>query len=156
MAAAPAGLGSGADRFGFRGVTIDHQGRPRAAETTSDIEPREHRMDQDDLTKKTKQQMEQAAATAALLTRGMQTMALETAEYSRGMMENATHFMEKLSQAKTLADAMQLQTDYARKQFDGLVAQATKLSDLYKDIATQAAEPFEKAIAAMKDLTPKS
>jgi hypothetical protein len=112
-------------------------------------------MEPEDLTKMTKRQMEQAAATAALLTRGLQTVALETAEYSKGMMENTTHFMEKLTQAKTLSDAMQLQSDYARKQFDGLVAQATKMSDLYKDLATQAAEPFEKAMSSMKDLTHK-
>ena len=54
--------------------------------------------------------------------------------------------MEKLFGAKSVDTAIQLQSEFAKAQFEGFVAQATKISDIYKDIAKEAFKPIEAAI----------
>ena len=55
--------------------------------------------------------------------------------------------MEKLLGAKSVETAIQIQTEYAKGVYEGFVAQATKLNELYVKLATEAFKPVEAAIS---------
>src|SRR3954470_12839064 len=52
-------------------------------------------------------------------------------------------FAQELVGARTLPEAGELWTGYARKQFETLTAQARELAELSKKIATETAEPIK-------------
>ena len=94
-----------------------------------------------------KEQLEQVKESAASVTRGLQAIATETTDFSKRSLENTSSFMEKLIGVKSVDTAIQLQSEFAKSQFEGFVAQATKIGDIYKGIAKDAFKPLEAAIA---------
>ena len=63
--------------------------------------------------------------------------------------EEGTAAVEKLFGAKTLEKAIEVQTEYAKKAYEGFVAEATKLGELYTDLAREVYKPFEGYLAKM-------
>ena len=103
-------------------------------------------MDINDAQKFGKDQMEQFSASAAAVARGFQTLASETTEYSKRSLESTCSFIEMLTGVKSVETAIQLQSEFVKSQFDGFVAQATKVGEIYKDIAKEAFRPMESAM----------
>jgi hypothetical protein len=77
------------------------------------------------------------------LSKGMQAIASEMADYSKKVFEQGTAATEKLIGAKSLEKAFEVQSDYAKTAYEGFVAEATKLGELYTDLAKEAYKPFE-------------
>ena len=77
------------------------------------------------------------------LSKGTQVIAAEVADYSKRSFEDGTKVVEKLFGAKSFDKAIEIQTDYAKTAYEGFVAQATKLGELYADVAKEAYKPFE-------------
>jgi phasin family protein len=101
----------------------------------------------EDFQKISKDQMEQFSATAASVARGFQAIATETTDYSKRSIESTSSFVEKLFGAKSVDTAIQLQSEFAKAQMEGFIAQATKIGEIYKDIAKEAFKPVEAAMA---------
>ena len=101
----------------------------------------------EDLQKISKDQMEQVSTTAASVARGFQAIANETTDYSKRSLETTSAFFEKLVGAKSVDTAIQIQSEFAKTQFEGFVAQANKIGEIYKDIAKDAFKPIETAFA---------
>jgi hypothetical protein len=57
--------------------------------------------------------------------------------------EQGTAATEKLIGAKSLEKAIEVQSDYVKSSYEGFVAEATKLGELYADLAKEAYKPFE-------------
>lgn len=72
-----------------------------------------------------------------------QTIATENADFMKRSFEEGQKVTEKLLGVKTLQDAIQIQTDYVRSSFEGLVAQTSKISQLAINTAKEAGAPFE-------------
>ncbi len=81
--------------------------------------------------------------------KGMQAIAVEAADYSKKSFENGTSLMEKLVGVKTIDKAFELQADFAKSSYEGAVAQATKMGELYTAALKEAFKPFEAAMAKM-------
>lgn len=79
--------------------------------------------------------------------KGFQALAVEAADYSKKSFEQGTAMVEKLVGVKTLDKAFELQADFAKNQYEGAVAQATKIGELYTATIKEAFKPFEAAIA---------
>jgi len=94
-----------------------------------------------------KEQFEAATAAATSLTKGWQTIAAETTDYSKRSLENGSAFFEKLLRANSLDSAVQIQSEYAKTSYEGFVAQVTRITELYSDLAREAFKPVESAIA---------
>jgi phasin family protein len=94
-----------------------------------------------------KDQMESATTAASTLSKGVQEIAAEAAEYSKKSLEESTALVEKLLGAKTLDTAIQLQSDYAKSAYETFVSKATKFGELYTSLAKEAFKPMEAAIA---------
>ena len=77
------------------------------------------------------------------LSKGLQAIATEMADYSKKVFEQGTAATEKLIGAKSLEKAFEVQSDYVKSAYEGFVAEATKLSELYADLAKEAYRPFE-------------
>jgi hypothetical protein len=77
------------------------------------------------------------------LSKGLQAIATEMADYSKKVFEQGTAATEKLIGAKSLEKAFEVQSDYAKTAYEGFVAEATKLGELYTDLAKEAYKPFE-------------
>ena len=90
-----------------------------------------------------KDNMDAAMKSFGALSKSMQAIAVEMADYSKKLFEQGTAATEQLIGAKSLEKAIEVQTDYAKSSYEGFVAEATKLGELYADLAREAYKPFE-------------
>ena len=100
----------------------------------------------EDFQKMSQSQIEQMSTTAASMARGFQAIASETTDYSKRSIENTSSFMEKFFGAKSIDTAIQLQTEFAKSQFEGMLAQTNKITEIYRDMAKEAFKPVETAM----------
>ncbi len=94
-----------------------------------------------------KENVEATMKALSSLQAGAQTIAVETADYAKKSFEQSTAVLEKLVSAKTLDKAIEIQTDYLKSSYEGFVAQATKMSELYAGLAKEAFKPIEGMVA---------
>jgi phasin family protein len=97
----------------------------------------------DDVQKVGKENMDVAMKSFGVVSKGFQAIATEVADYSKKSFEDSTAAIEKLMGAKTLEKAVEVQSDYVRSAYEGFVAQATKIGELYADLAKESYKPFE-------------
>jgi phasin family protein len=101
----------------------------------------------EDFQKISKDQLDQFSTAAASIARGFQALANETTDYSKRSLEHTSAFVEKLVGVKSLDTAIQLQAEFAKTQFESFIAQASKIGDIYKEIAKEAFKPMEAAVS---------
>lgn len=101
----------------------------------------------DDVQKMSKENMDVAMKSFGAVSKGVQAIAAEFADYSKKSFEEGTAALEKLFGAKTLEKAIEVQSDYVKSSYEGFVAEATKLGDLYSDLAKETYKPFEGFMA---------
>ena len=77
------------------------------------------------------------------VTKGMQAIAVEAADYSKKSFEEGTQAFEKLFAVKSFDKAIEVQTAYLKGAYEGFVAEATKLGELYANLAKETYKPFE-------------
>ena len=94
-----------------------------------------------------KEQFGAAAGATTNFAKTLQTIATETADYSKKSLESGSAFMEKLLGAKSYESAIQIQSEYVKTSYAGFVAQATKMGELYSNFAKEAFKPVETAVA---------
>jgi hypothetical protein len=82
--------------------------------------------------------------------KGWQTIANEMTDYSKRSFEEGTATFEKLLSAKTIEQAFEIQSSYAKRAYDDYVQQMSKIGSFYSDIAKEAYKPVEKAFAARR------
>ncbi|MGH9809754.1 MAG: phasin family protein [Terriglobia bacterium] len=101
----------------------------------------------EDVQKMSKDNMDATMKSLGALSKASQTIATEMADYSKKSFEDGSKVMEKLLGAKSLDKAIEIQTDYAKTAYEGFVAQATKIGELYADFAKETYKPFEAYVA---------
>jgi phasin family protein len=104
-------------------------------------------MTSEEMQKLSKDSMEMAMTSFGALSKSAQAIAVEVVDYSKKSVEGSTAAWEKLMGAKSLEKAMEVQGEYLKSSYEGFVAEATKLGELYVDLAKEAYKPFEGAIA---------
>lgn len=82
--------------------------------------------------------------------KGAQTLAAEMADYARKSFEQGTAAVEKLFGARTLDRAIEVQGEFAKTAYEGFVSQATKIGEIYADVAKETYKPFEGYAAKLK------
>ena len=100
----------------------------------------------DDVQKYGKDNMDATMKAWGQVSKGVQAIAAETADYSKKSFEEGSATMEKLLGAKSIEKAMEIQTAYAKSAYEGFVAQATKMGELYADLAKESYKPFETLV----------
>ena len=81
------------------------------------------------------------------VSKGWQAIATEFADFSKKSFEDGSAALEKLFGAKSLEKAIEVQSDYVKTTYEGFIAEATKLGELYTDLAKETYKPYEGMIA---------
>jgi len=102
-------------------------------------------MNTDDMQKFGKATMDTALSSFGAWSKNAQAIAVEVVDYSKKSLEDSTAAWERLMGAKTLEKAMEVQGEYLKSSYADFVAEATKLGELYVDLAREAYKPFEGA-----------
>jgi len=103
-------------------------------------------MDADPMQKFGKESMDMAMTAFGAWAKNAQAIATEVADYSKKSFEDSAAAFEKLIGAKSLENAMEVQTEYLRSSYEEFVAESAKISELYADLARAAYKPFESVL----------
>ena len=90
-----------------------------------------------------KDRFEAAAAAAANFFKGVQQIATEATSYSRNSVTASVGLVEGLFGAKSLGEAIQIQSDAAKSAHEAFVAQTVKVGELYASLAKEAFRPVD-------------
>jgi phasin family protein len=101
----------------------------------------------EDFQKLGKDNMDTCMKQFGTVSKGWQAIATEFADYSKKSFEDGSAALERLFGAKTLDKAIEVQSDYVKTAYEGFVAEATKLGELYTDLAKESYKPFEGLLA---------
>jgi phasin family protein len=104
----------------------------------------------EDLQQVSKENIDIAMKSVGAVSKSAQAIAVEVADYSNKTFEESTAALEKLFGVKSLEKAIELQTEYAKTAYEGFVAEATKIGELYADLAKESYKPFETMLAKAK------
>jgi phasin family protein len=104
-------------------------------------------MSPEEMQKLSKDQMDTAMNSFGAWNKSVQAITAEVADYSKKSFEGAAAAWEKLLSAKSPDKAMELQSEYLKSSYEGFIAEANKLGEMYVDFAKEAYKPFESVLA---------
>jgi phasin family protein len=96
----------------------------------------------EELTELSKGNVEAFVASTKIVAKGLETVGQEVADFSRKSFEDASAALKSFTEVKSATDFFRLQSEFARTQFDGLVAESSKLSETMIKLAGDVAEPL--------------
>jgi phasin family protein len=79
--------------------------------------------------------------------KGFQAIAAEFTDYSKKAFEDSTRAFEQVIGAKSIEQAVEIQSQYAKKAYDNYVAEMSKLGEMYVGLAKDAYKPVEVVMA---------
>ena len=77
--------------------------------------------------------------------RGFQALGAEMMSYSKEVFDDAVRTWERLIGVKSLDQAIQIQSDYAKRCSENHMAELSKLGQMYVGLFSNAAKPLEQA-----------
>ena len=96
----------------------------------------------EEMTDLTKGNIEALVASTKLAAKGVEKIGQEVAEYSRKSFEDASAAIKGFADVKSPADLFRLQGEFARTQFDSVIAESSKLSETMIKLAGDMFEPI--------------
>ncbi|MEA3041042.1 MAG: hypothetical protein QOC65_531 [Sphingomonadales bacterium] len=96
----------------------------------------------EEMTELTKGNVEALVASTKVAAKAVETIGQEVSEFGRKSFEDASAALKGFAEVKSPTDFFRLQSDFARSQFDTVVAETSKLSETVIKFAGQAAEPI--------------
>ena len=91
--------------------------------------------------------VEALMASGKAATAGVETLAQTAADYSKKSLEAGSAHLQTLASTRTPADAFKLQSDFAKSQFDGLVAEMSKSTEMMMKIMGDVFAPLSNRVA---------
>lgn len=77
--------------------------------------------------------------------KGWQAIAAEMSDYSKRAFEDGTATFEKLAAAKSLEQAFEIQSNFAKRAYEDYLHQVTKIGSMCTALAQDAYKPVENA-----------
>ena len=78
--------------------------------------------------------------------KGLQAIVAEVTDYSKKAVEDSMRAFEQLMSAKTVEQAIEIQSRYAKQAYDSYMAEMSKLGEMYVGLARNAYKPVESAL----------
>jgi hypothetical protein len=75
-----------------------------------------------------------------------QAIAAEMSDYTKRSFEESTSTLEKLMSSKSVEQAVEIQTSFAKRAYDDYMQQMSKIGGLYASMAKEAYKPVEKML----------
>lgn len=82
------------------------------------------------------------------VSRGVQAINMHVADYTRRTVEQSTSTMNQMMTAQSLEQALEIQSHAAKSAYDEYMAEASKIGNMYAELARHMYKPFEDAIVA--------
>ncbi len=101
----------------------------------------------EEMQKLSKDNMDVMMQSIGAMTKGMQAIASEVADYQKKSFEESTAAMEKLVASKSLDKAFEAQSDFMKSAYEGFVGEVTKIGDMYSELAKDTYKPYEGVLA---------
>jgi hypothetical protein len=73
--------------------------------------------------------------------KGFQAIIAEVTDYSKKAFEEGTRAFQQFAGAKSVEQAVEIQSQFAKKAYDAHIAQMTKLGEMYVSLAQNAFKP---------------
>jgi hypothetical protein len=94
-----------------------------------------------------KEGFEAYVASATALTKGLQAMASEAADFQRKSFEKGAAALDKVFAAKSVDKAIEVQQGFAKEAYEAYIGEISKMGELYMAAAKEAYKPFESQFA---------
>jgi hypothetical protein len=91
--------------------------------------------------------MDMAFSSLGAWAKGAQAIAVEVVDYSQKSAESTAAAWEKLMGARSLEKAIEVQTDYLKSSYEDFIVKASKLGELYVDLAKETYRPFDALLS---------
>jgi phasin family protein len=88
---------------------------------------------------------EAASRSFAEANKGFQALAAEMMNYSKAALDDAIRTWEQLIGVRSLEQAIQIQSDYAKRVYENHMAEMSKLGEMCAGMARDASKPVEDA-----------
>lgn len=110
----------------------------------------------DEANKKSKETIDGVLKSYTEVAKGFQAIATEAGDYSRKSFQDASTYLEALIGSRSIEAAYEVQTKYFKSSYEGFVAEASKLGEMYADLAKAAYKPYEAAVPPAPPVKSKS
>ena len=104
----------------------------------------------DDFQKLGQQNVDTAMKLFGEWNKSWQAIAAEMTDYTKRSFEEGTATFEKLLSAKSLEQAIEIQSGFAKRTYDGYMHQMSKIGGMYAELAKEAYKPVEKAMQSAR------
>ena len=81
------------------------------------------------------------------MSKGFQAIAAQVTDYSKKAFEDGTRAFEQLTAAKSVEQAIEIQSQFAKKAYETYIAEMSKLGEMYVAIARDAYKPVEQVFS---------
>ena len=82
--------------------------------------------------------------------KGWQAISAEMTDYSKRSFEDSAQTVEKLMTAKSVEQAVEIQTSFVKRSYEDYMQQFSKLGGMYAEFAKEAFRPVERAMQGMR------
>jgi phasin family protein len=96
----------------------------------------------EEMTELTRGNVEAFVASSKVAARGVESLTQEAADFGRRSFEEASSTLKSFTEVKSATDFFRLQSDFARTQFDAMVAESSKVSEAMIKLAGEVAQPI--------------
>lgn len=80
--------------------------------------------------------------------KGWQAITAEWTDYSKRSLEDSTQTLEKLMGARSVEQALEIQTNFAKRSYEEYMHQVQKVGGMCQELARDAYRPVERAFQA--------
>lgn len=87
-------------------------------------------------------------ASSTAMTKGMQAVAQDAADYSRKSFEKGSAAVEKVFAAKSFDKAVELQQSFAKETYEDFANEMNKIGEMWVATVKEAYKPFEASLGA--------
>ncbi|MFM9939137.1 MAG: phasin family protein [Hyphomicrobiaceae bacterium] len=77
--------------------------------------------------------------------KGWQAITAEMTDYTKRSFEDGAQTVEKLMTAKSMEQALEIQTNFAKRSYEDYMQQLSKIGSMYAEFAKEAYRPMETA-----------
>ena len=105
----------------------------------------------EEMTDFTRGNVEAIVASSKVAAKGVETLSQEAADFGRRSFEEASATLKSFAEMKSPTDFFRLQSEFARAQFDALVAESSKVSEAVIKLAGEVAEPLTSRYSVAAD-----
>lgn len=103
----------------------------------------------EELTSFNKETVDALVQSSTVLAKGLENLSKSFVAYAQSSLESSVAATKALLAVKTLREAVDLQSEFAKTSFDTLVSEATKTSELSVKLANEAIEPISARVNAV-------